>query len=89
MQMLYACYKAGENNMAEKLSKLLQKDMEQQASYYRSLPDNKRESLSQEIDRNDNMLKGISELKEQFKMMNQQIESQKLQNVAPTDTAKP
>jgi hypothetical protein len=89
MQMLYACYKAGENNMAEKLSKLLQKDMEQQASYYRSLPDNKRESLSQEIDRNDNMLKGISQLKDQFKMMNQQMESQKLQNVAPTDTAKP
>ncbi len=89
MQMLYACYKAGETKMAEKISKLLLKDMEQQASYYRSLPDNKRESLSQEIERNDNMLKGISQLKDQFKMMNQQLNSQPVQNVAPTDTAKP
>jgi hypothetical protein len=89
MQMLYACYKADEITLAEKISKLLKKDMEQQASYYRSLPDNKRESLGQEIDRNENMLKGISQLKEQFKMMNQQLNSQPVQNVAPTDTAKP
>jgi hypothetical protein len=89
MQMLYACYKADEITLAEKISKLLKKDMEQQASYYRSLPENKRESLGQEIDRNDNMLKGISQLKEQFKMMNQQLNSQPVQNVAPTDTAKP
>jgi hypothetical protein len=89
MQMLYACYKADEITLAEKISKLLKKDMEQQASYYRSLPDNKRESLGQEIDRNNNMLSGISQLKEQFKMMNQQLKSQPVQNVAPTDTAKP
>ncbi len=89
MQMLYACYKADEITLAEKISKLLKKDMEQQASYYRSLPDNKRESLGQEIDRNDNMLKGISQLKDQFKMMNQQLNNQPVQNVAPTDTAKP
>jgi hypothetical protein len=89
MQMLYACYKADEITLAEKISKLLQKDMEQQASYYRSLPENKRESLGQEIDRNDNMLKGISQLKEQFKMMNQLQKNPPVQNVAPTDTAKP
>jgi hypothetical protein len=89
MQMLYACYKAGEIKMAEKISKLLLKDMEQQASYYRSLPDNKRESLSQEIERNDNMLKGISQLKDQFKMMNQIQNMPQGKNVAPTDTAKP
>jgi len=89
MQMLYACYKADEIALAEKISKLLQKDMEQQASYYRSLPENKRDGMGQEIERNDNMLKGISQLKEQFKMMNQLQKNPPVQNVAPTDTAKP
>jgi len=89
MQMIVACYKADELTLAEKISKLLKKDMEQQASYYRSLPENKRESLSQEIERNENMLKGISQFKEQFKMMNQLQNMPQGKNVAPTDTAKP
>ncbi len=89
MQMLYACYKSDEITLAEKISNLLKKDMEQQSSYYSSLPENKRVGLSQEIDRNANLLNGISQLKEQFKMMNQLQKNPPVQNVAPTDTAKP
>ena len=89
MQMIVACYKANEITLAEKISKLLKKDMEQQASYYRSLPENKRESLGQEIERNENNLKAISQFKEQFKMMNQLQNMPQGKNVAPTDTAKP
>jgi hypothetical protein len=91
MQMLLACYQADEVKLAEKISSLLKKDMEQQAAYYRSLPENKRDGIGkkQEIDTNESMLKAIIQYKEQSEMMKQLQKNQPAQNVAPTDTAKP
>ena len=67
LQFLYAAYKAGDMALAEKVSKLLRKDMEQQATYYESLSENKRYAMSQEEERNGNLLKGLLSLEQQFK----------------------
>lgn len=67
MQFLYAAYKAGDTVLAAKVSSALRKDMEQQATYYESLPDSKREALSYEEERNQNLLKGLMQMEQQFK----------------------
>ena len=67
MQMLYASYKAGDMQLADKISKSLKKDMEQQVAYYQGLPDNKRGSLSSEEERNANLLRGLMELEQRYK----------------------
>jgi hypothetical protein len=67
MQLLYAAYKAGDNELAVKINKSLRKDMEQQASYYGGLSDNKRDALSSEEERNANLLRGLMGMEQQFK----------------------
>jgi hypothetical protein len=67
MQLLYAAYKAGDNELAGKINKSLRKDMEQQASYYQGLSDNKRDALSSEEERNANLLRGLMGMEQQFK----------------------
>jgi len=81
LQFLYAAYKAGDVKLAEKVTRPLKKDMEQQAAYYQSLSDNKRENLSEEEARNDNQLKGLMALEQQFK--NQPLP---VENTAPINT---
>jgi hypothetical protein len=49
MQFLEACYKAEHKELAEKVSKALHKDLEQQARYYDQLPERHKESMQQEI----------------------------------------
>ena len=63
--------------------------MEQQAAYYQSLDDNKRESLSQEEERNDNLLKSLIGLQNQFQSFPPAMDLPKDQQKASTDTAKP
>ena len=67
MQFLYAAYKAGDTKLAEKVTKVLKKDMEQQAAYYESLSDDRREAIYDEVLRNQNLLKGLMALEQQFK----------------------
>ena len=67
LQFLYAAYKSGDLALADKVNKLLRKDMEQQAAYYESLSENKRYSLSNEEERNSNLLRGLMGLEQQFK----------------------
>jgi hypothetical protein len=67
LQFLYAAYKAGDTTLAEKVNKLLRKDMDQQSVYYESLSENKRYALSLEEDRNNNLLKGLMGLEQQYK----------------------
>ncbi|HMJ46707.1 MAG TPA: hypothetical protein VK498_05225, partial [Ferruginibacter sp.] len=81
LQFLYAAYKAGDTNLVNKITRPLKKDLEQQAAYYQSLPDNKRDNLSDEEGRNDNQLKGLMGLEQQFK--NQPIP---VENTAPINT---
>ncbi len=90
MQMLYAAYKAGDSILAEKINKSVRKDMQQQAAYYQSLPDTKRESLSQEEERNAGLLKNLMGMGQQFKMIQNKVSApEPVKNAASTDTAKP
>ena len=67
LQMLVAAYKSGHTALADKINRAVKKDMEQQVAYYNSLSDNKRDNLSDEEGRNDNLLKGLMGLEQQFK----------------------
>jgi len=67
MQFLYAAYRAGDSALAAKVSKNLRKDMEQQVAYYQSLSDTRRDILSYEEERNQNLLKGLLQFEQQFK----------------------
>jgi hypothetical protein len=67
LQFLYAAYKSGDMALADKVSKILKKDMDQQAAYYESLSENKRYALSQEEERNGNLLRALIGLEQQFK----------------------
>jgi hypothetical protein len=69
MQLLYAAYKAGDMALADKISKALRTDMEQQANYYQGLPDAKREALSNEENRNANLLRSLQGMENQFKSL--------------------
>ncbi len=69
-QFLEACYRAGDTALAEKVSRSLKKDLEQQVTYYNSLNENR---LSQfDGDRGDlpvavNLLRGMQQMEKQFK----------------------
>ena len=67
LQFLYAAYKAGDANLIQKVTSSLKKDMEQQAAYYQSLNSDRRDALSAEEQRNDNLMKGLLQLDQDFK----------------------
>ena len=67
LQFVYAAYKSGDLALAEKVGKILKKDMEQQVAYYESLSENKRYALSPEEERNGNLLQALLGLEQQFK----------------------
>jgi len=67
LQFLYAAYKSGDIALADKINKILRKDIEQQASYYENLSENKRYALSYEEERNGNLLRGLMGLEQQYK----------------------
>jgi hypothetical protein len=65
-QMVLAAYKAGDTTLAIKIGSALKKDMEQQVTYYESLPDAKREAMGQEEGRNKQLLMGLMQMQQQF-----------------------
>jgi len=67
LQFLYAAYKSGDIALADKINKILRKDIEQQASYYENLSEIKRYALSYEEERNGNLLRGLMGLEQQYK----------------------
>jgi len=90
MQMLYAAYKAGDKALAEKINNSIRKDMQQQVAYYQSLPDSKREALSQEEERNAGLLKDLMGMEQQFKESAKNITvPASVKPTVSTDTAKP
>ena len=86
LQFLYAAYKAGDTALADKVSRSLKKDMEQQVAYYQSLDDSKRELLSFEEERNQNLLKGLMGLEQQFKNPRPNIENNTPITTTPVTT---
>ena len=75
LQFLYAAYRAGDTVLAERVSKSIKKDIDQQANYYQSLSDDKRDNLSNEEDRNQNLLKGLLGMEQQFKSLPVPVET--------------
>jgi hypothetical protein len=67
LSFLYAAYRAGDAKLAEKIHAALKKDMEQQSIYYQSLPEDKRDALKAEEDRNTRLYQGLMQLEQQFK----------------------
>jgi hypothetical protein len=67
LQMLMAAYRCGDTTLATKISDAVKKDMTEQAAYYESLPDNKREALGQEEGRNKQLMQGLLQMEAQFK----------------------
>ena len=88
LQFLYATMKAGDNQLADKIKSRIKKDMEQQQGYYQSLSDVRRDNLSFEEERNENLLKALLGMDQQFEMQ-KQLEAGgtiKTQPVAPGDS---
>jgi hypothetical protein len=69
LQFLIAAYKAGDTVLAKKVAGSLRKDMQQQAAYYESLPDNKQEGVSYEKERNQYLMQGLMQIEQQFMQM--------------------
>ena len=67
LQFLVAAYKAGDSALITKVTASVKKDIEQQAAYYESLSDNKREAMSQEEQRNSQLMGGLMQMEQQFK----------------------
>jgi hypothetical protein len=66
LQMVLAAYKAGDTTLATKIGNAVKKDMEQQVTYYESLPEAKREAMRQEEERNKQLLMGLMQMQQQF-----------------------
>ncbi len=88
LQFLYATMKAGDNQLADKIKARIKKDMEQQQGYYQSLSDVRRDNLAFEEERNENLLKALVGMEQQFEMQKQMEAGGtiKTQPVAPGDT---
>jgi hypothetical protein len=90
LQTLYAALKADDDVLVKKISKSLHDDMKQQSDYYQSLPDSRRDALSDEESRNTNLLNSLNGLEQQFKMMKEATKApDQVKTQQSTDTAKP
>jgi hypothetical protein len=67
LQMLIAAYKAGDSVLANKITKSVKKDLEQQMTYIGSLDDNKQEAMQYEAEDVKRLLMGIQQIEMQFK----------------------
>ncbi len=67
LQFYIAASIAGDSALANKVYTALRKDMEQQAAYYESLSDNKREAMRYEEERNSQLMGGLLQMEQQFK----------------------
>ncbi|MEO6405146.1 MAG: DUF2723 domain-containing protein [Ferruginibacter sp.] len=90
LSFLYAAYKAGDMQLADKITASLRKDIEQQSRYYEQLSDSRREALSNEEQRNNNMMQGLMSLEQQYRSPKQNIETGTqiiTQPIRPKDSA--
>ncbi|MDB5203584.1 MAG: rane protein [Ferruginibacter sp.] len=87
LQFLIAAYKAGDLKLAGKVTQSLKKDMEQQMEYYQQLPDTKRDNLSYDENRNQDMLKFMMSLEQQAKTIDPAaVENKGAIQTKPVDT---
>lgn len=67
LQFLEACYKAGDTALAEKVSRSVKKDLEQQMNYYANLDENKAEQFRSDNEQAANFLRGIQQIENMYK----------------------
>lgn len=67
LQFLEACYKAGDTALAEKVSRSVKKDLEQQVNYYANLDENKQEQFRGDNEQAVNFLRGIQQIESMYK----------------------
>jgi Protein of unknown function (DUF2723) len=67
LQMLIAAYKAGDSILADKITKSVKKDLEQQMTYMGNLDDSKQEAMQYEAEDVKRLLMGIDQIEKQFK----------------------
>jgi hypothetical protein len=96
VQFLLAAYKAEDSLLAKKVSAALKKDMDQQAAYYERLQGRKRDVFAFDEERNNMLLKALTDLEMEFgkkaagqPMMPPPNGMMAQPAVAGTDTAKP
>jgi len=71
LQMLIAAYKAGDTALADKISKSVKKDLDQQMNYLTNLSDSKQEGMQTEIQDVQRLLMGMQQIDMQFKNQRQ------------------
>ncbi len=69
LQMAIAAYRSGDSVLATKIIGYVQKDIVQQAAYYESLPEGKRNGLEYEEKRNNQLMQGVLQLQNEFAKM--------------------
>jgi len=67
LQFLEACYKAGDTALAEKVSRSVKKDLEQQVNYYANLDENKQDQFRSDNEQATNFLRGIQQIESMYK----------------------
>lgn len=67
LQFLIATFKAGDAELANKITAALRKDMEQQQAYYAGLRSDRRDALEYEERRNADLLNTLNSFEQQFK----------------------
>jgi hypothetical protein len=67
IQFLEACYKAGDTVLAEKVSRSVKKDLEQQVNYYSNLDENKQDFFRNDHEQAVNFLRGIQQIEGMYK----------------------
>ncbi len=67
LQFLEACYKAGDTTLAEKVSRSVKKDLEQQMNYYANLEGNKQDFFKNDNEQCANFLRGIQQIEGVYK----------------------
>ncbi len=83
LQFIEAAYKAGDTVLAEKVSRDVKKDLEQQLAYYSSLSDDKQDVFRSDNDQALNFLKGLQQMEMQFKIIPQKSDLSPTLNTTP------
>ncbi len=92
--MLQAAYQAGDTALAEKITKSVKKDLEQQLNYLSELPESKQEVMMQEARPVQTLLMNIQQLEAQFKNPKSappgmpQLENPKVSTQVPAESSK-
>jgi hypothetical protein len=69
-RFLEACYKAGDTQLTDHISKALHKDLEQQLTYLQALPEGKQMAMQQETQGTQQMIQMLSDLELHYKGAN-------------------